>query len=229
MQPAAPASEDQVGAGLCGLSRSLSGVAGNGDEGGALRRGEQGIGVNRRVGVGLFSPRQPVGYEAEGFVKGVQAQFVHAQRVDADHQADLLGLWQQQNPPWLAGHCSGRAAVENHPGPLLEGHRDAEVALYLYLLAGRSCRENLAGRQRTDRLSQHVGRWLGFQKVNDRVYGGELCGGVRTQQHRPGVNQVYHGRDQALRHGRPRAGRSCVTHDRPALRATLPSERAQPA
>jgi hypothetical protein len=93
----------------------------------------------------------------EGFVERVQAQFVHAQRVDADHQADPLGLGQQQNPPWLAGHRSGRAAIENHPGPLLERYRYAEVTPHLHLLAGRASRQELAGCQRTDRLSQYVG------------------------------------------------------------------------
>jgi hypothetical protein len=78
MQPAATASEDQVGAGPGDLSRSLNGVTGNGDEGGALGGGEQGRGVNRCAGVGLFSPRQPVGHKVEGFVKRVQPQFVHA-------------------------------------------------------------------------------------------------------------------------------------------------------
>jgi hypothetical protein len=67
------------------------------------------------------------------------------------------GWGQQQNPPWLTSHSSGRAGIENHPGPLLERYRDAQVTAYLHLPAGGAGHQELAGCQRTDRLSQHVG------------------------------------------------------------------------
>ena len=51
-----------------------------------------------------------------------------AERVDADHQADPLGLGEQQDPPRLTRLRAGGPGVQYHPGPLLERHRDAQVA-----------------------------------------------------------------------------------------------------
>ncbi len=70
-----------------------------------------------------------------------------AERVDPDHQADRLGLGQQQDPPRLAGIRAGGPGVQHQAGPLLERHRDAQVAADLDLLAGRPGHQELAGRQ----------------------------------------------------------------------------------
>ena len=70
-----------------------------------------------------------------------------AERVDPDHQADPLGLGQEQDPPRLTRFRAGGPGIQDHAGPLLKRHRDAQVAADLDLLAGRPGHKELAGRQ----------------------------------------------------------------------------------
>jgi len=85
-----------------------------------------------------------------------------AESVDADHQEDPLGLWEQQDPPRLTGTRSGRTGIQNHPGPLLERHRNAQVSPYLHLLPRRAGHDELAGRKRADGLGEYLVRWTGL-------------------------------------------------------------------
>ena len=61
-----------------------------------------------------------------------------AEGVDAEQQADPLGLGEQQDPPRLTGTGAGRTGIQDHPGALPEGHRNAQVSPYLHLLPVRA-------------------------------------------------------------------------------------------
>ena len=119
--------------------------------------------------------------------------------VDAELQADLLGLRKQQDAPRLTWLRPGHAGIEDGPGPLLKRDGDAQISLDPYLFPGGSGHEELPGRQRADRLGQHLVRGPGLEEVDDRVDRGQLGDGVGTEQHRSGVDQVDHRRDQAFR------------------------------
>ena len=127
------AGEDQVAAGLGGLSGSLGGVLGYGDERGPGGRRKHGSRVFMRFGLSQIAFRQPVDEVVEGLVGLKETEFMDAEGVDADDEEDVLGLRDQQGPPGLAGGSPGRAGVEDHARPLLEGHRDPEIPAYLHL------------------------------------------------------------------------------------------------
>jgi hypothetical protein len=80
-------------------------------------------------------------------------------------------------------------ASRTHAGPLLEGHRDAQVASYLHLLPGRAGHDELAGRQRADGLGECLVRRPGLQEVHHRIHRRELSDRIRAEQHRPGADQ----------------------------------------
>ena len=224
VQPAILTGENHICAAAGDFSRSLGGIAGDGDQRRALGRAEHPAHVGLGLRIGPLSPGQPVGEQPEPVVELVEADLVDAQAVDANHQTDSLGLREQQDPPRLTRTGSGRTGIQHHPGALLERHRDAQVPSHLHLLSIGAADQELAGGQRADGLGQYLIRWPGLQKIHDRINRRELGDGVRAEQHRSGIDQAHDGRDEPLGHGhlvRPRTGRPAssrvgVIHVNPA-------------
>ena len=118
---------------------------------------------------------------------------MNAESIDAELQADLLRLREQQKTPRLTRFCSGHAGVQDNPGTLLEGDRNAQITPYLHLFAAGAGDEELPGGQRPDRLSQDfIGR-PGLQEIHDRVDGGQFGDGVGAQEDWPSADQIDDG------------------------------------
>ena len=155
MQLAILASENQVCAAASDLSRVLRAIPGHGDQRRALCRTEDCAGVSLRLWIGRSSSRQPVGAQAQGIVELVEADLVHAQRVDANHEADSLGCESGRIRHGLPGSVTV-ARIQHLPGPLLERHRDPKVPSYLHLLSIGSANQELAGCQRADGFGEDL-------------------------------------------------------------------------